>query len=191
MTRKFLDDLSAEISLKVPDNTTGLVTPAIVRNLMIDITDSTVEDIAFIYRSSPLLAYARGVAPALLGGVFNATYLAPNMDGTSVDENAGTIILGNVAGRQYRGVLQITFEGTNGAEVLGGLYIDGVLSSLWAGGVTIPGVGKQVTLNIPWYIQKSVAASIIGPAIWLPNGAGTIDILAAQFSCSILPTNNP
>ena len=192
MTRRFLDDIRADINAQVPDNNVGLVTPAIVRGLMQDMTDSLSEDVAFIYRAAgTLLAYPRTTAPALMTALFDTQYLAANMDGTTPDPGAGTITLGNVAGRQYRGVFNISFEGANAAEVNAGIFVGGALSPLWGAGVTIPGIGKQVTISMPWYINKSIANQVIGPALWLPGGNGTIDVLALQFSCSILPTNNP
>ena len=192
MSRKFLDDIRAEITSQMPDNNVGLVTPAIVRGIMQDIVDSTVEDVAFIYRTGgPLVGYARTATAALLPTLFDANYLATNMDGVATQQAAGTITLGNVAGRQYKGTFNITFEGANGSEVQAGLFIGGVLSPLWGAAASVPAANRQVTITMPWYINKSVASQVIGPALWLPNGAGTIDVTAVQFSCSIMPTNNP
>jgi len=192
VSRKFLDDIRAEITSQMPDNSVGLVTPAIVRGIMRDIVDSTVEDVAFIYRTGgPATGYARTATAALLPNLFDADYLASNMDGTTTQITAGTITLGTVAGRQYKGTFNITFEGANGTEVQAGLFIGGVLSPLWGAAASVPAASRQVTITMPWYINKSVASQVIGPALWLPNGAGTIDVTAVQFSCSIMPTNNP
>ena len=192
MPRKFLDDIRSDINANMPDNSVGLVTPAVVRGIMQDMTDSLSEDVAYIYRAAGAqLAYPRPATPSLMTTLFDTQYLAANMDGTFTTPGAGTITLGTVAGRQYRGMLNISFEGGNAVEVNAGLFVGGILSPLWGAGVTIPGIGKQVTISMPWYINKSVANQVIGPALWLPAGAGTIDVLAVQFSCSILPTNNP
>jgi hypothetical protein len=192
MSRRFLDDIRADIASQMPDNSVGLITPAIVRGLMRDVVDSTVEDIAFIYRTGgPLVGYARTAAPALMPNLFDSNYLAANMDSVTTQQAAGTITLGTVAGRQYKGTLNITFEAANGTEVQTGLFIGGTLSPLWGAAASVPAASRQVTITMPWYINKSIADQVIGPALWLPNGAGSIDVTAVQFSCSIMPTNNP
>jgi hypothetical protein len=192
MSRKFLDDIRADITSQMPDNNVGLVTPAIVRGIMRDIVDSTTEDVAFIYRTGgPLTSYARTTTAALLPNLFDANYLATNMDGVTTQDAAGTITLGNIAGRQYTGTFNITFEAANGTEVQAGLFLGGVLSPLWGAAASVVAANRQVTITMPWYINKSIASQVIGPALWLPNGAGTIDVTALQFSCSIMPTNNP
>ena len=191
MSRKFLDDIRDEINTQMPDNNVGLVTPAIVRGIMQDIVDSTVEDVAFIYRTGGILTYARTTTPALLPNLFDANYLATNMDGVTTQQAAGTITLGNVAGRQYKGTFNITFEGANQAEVNAGLFVGGVLTPLWGAAASVVAANRQTTITMPWYINKSVASQVIGPALWLPNGAGDISVTAVQFSCSIMPTNNP
>ena len=44
MARRFLDDVRADIQSLLPDNITGEISPADMRTLLTDITDSTIQD---------------------------------------------------------------------------------------------------------------------------------------------------
>ena len=190
MTRRFLDDIRADIASQMPDNTLGLITPAIVRNLLNDIIDSTIQDECGIVTSVPVAGFAVTTTfTPITTAVFTQDI---GGDGSFLTVNAagGNITLSSTAGFAYSVVAAISFEAPNNDEIEIVVLVDGVpkpYSPLGTG----RGNNRPVTVYVDAIINPAPASALVQVGLRAPAGATTILIEDCVLGVTIQPTNNP
>ena len=162
MTRKFLDDLRAEIDTLFADNTSGLISPADVRQIARDTVDSTVADDATIYRNSASGSADLGtqITPTPIASIADTQSVDANMDGCTADPVAGTFTSGTVAGREYYLVMQVSVVLTLNAQFRLGVTIDGILSDFQSV-VNGQGAGKPVSGSLLALMNDQAASAVV------------------------------
>lgn len=193
MTRKFLDDVRAEIDVNFPDNTTGAITPALTRSTLHDIVDSTVSDEALIAGAPEVTGYALTTTfSALTTGLYSAE---AGGDGSFLTTNiaAGNITTSPTAGFTYSVSAALTVQAANNEIVEMAIMVNGVASRFQP---SITGRGtndRPVSVYIEAFVNgaDSTANSVIQICARMPDGAGTISIDDVILNVTIKPTNDP
>lgn len=147
MARMALNELELLIGTTIPDNVTGLISPADVRNMMSDIIDSSTPSFALMWGDHSAVPVTKNVTTAW--SVFSGTSLYSNT-GTSdpselpVDPSSGSMAVqfANFV-HSVRGA--ITLTGAVNREIQFAVGHDGVPIS-GTSGLTLTGVNKQLSV---------------------------------------------
>ena len=191
MARQFLDTLRTQINNLLPDNSSGLITPAIVRTLMTDTVDSLVSDDATINRESATPAVlATQITPTQITGIADTAGVDTNMDGTSANAANGSFLSGAVAGRSYRLVMYATVELAINAQINLGVRVNGLLSgfTVQANGL---GATKPISLVLFAAFGSQPAGATVECMAWTPDGVDNVTFNEFLAQYVIQPTNNP
>lgn len=124
MARKSIVELIAQANADIPDNTTGLVSPADIRNLIIDFLNAIAPTYSYLSIPTGTLTQTLNIAPALM--IFNTAFNGdPSQMVAAVP--ASTVV------RNERGTVTVNFtadfECTNGRFVTFTLYKNGVATT--------------------------------------------------------------
>jgi hypothetical protein len=188
MTRRFLDDLRADINAQIIPNVGGLITADILRPLMIDTIDSSVDDEAGLGNTTPVIGLAVDdtnwtVLPSSVVRGGDAEFLIVDLPGNKI---TSTIVAGfsyNITG------LASLIGGNNNVYELGVLQ-NGIQTG-YIGVTTTRGPSKPVSVQA-YELELSTASSTdfqIGIRI-VSAAAGTVDVVSSANIVTILPTNN-
>jgi hypothetical protein len=189
MTRRFLDDVRADINAQIITNAAGLITADVLRPLLIDSIDSSVDDEAGIGSITPVIGLAVNdttwtVIPAdeLRGG--DAQFL-------NVDLPGNQIISAPSAGWTYNITGLVSIIGSNNDVFELGVLFDGAQNG-YIGIATTRGPNKPVTvqcyeleLSTPVSTSFQIGMRCVGVA------NNTVDIGSSASIVTIKPTNNP
>jgi hypothetical protein len=187
MTRRFLDDVRADINNTIVANIVGDIGADDLRPLMIDTIDSSISDESRLLRTTFVAA-----VPVGLTYTSPVTYdVAEGGDATflKVNQGAGTITTATVAGFTYDVYMVITFVGTQNVRFDCSFMLNGVNTGLQISGIGF-GNDDPTTIQIQSTSLSTATDSVIELGI-RADLAGTIDILQAALRVDILPTNNP
>jgi hypothetical protein len=189
MTRRFLDDVRADINAQIITNAAGLITAAILAPLMIDTIDSSVEDEAGL--GSNILVPALAVNDTTWTVVPMDTARGGDAQFLIVDLIGNQITTSPVAGYTYNNTGLASIIGSNNAVYELAILADG-LPVGYIGVVTTRGPSKPVTVQA-YELELSTPASTsfqIGIRI-VSAVSGTVDIVSSANIVTIKPTNNP
>jgi len=188
MTRRFTDDIKTDINTDLADNIVGAITPALVRNILTDIIDSTTDDECSIYATAlvtgiPLTATFQTlqVYDGTVGG--DGDFLIPN-------QAAGSIQSKNVAGFTYTASAQFTFTCTDNIPVEFIIALNGVQQGI-ASYETGSGALDPVTVDIVSGNLSTPADAVWTVQVRAPEGPLNINIVTGYFALVIKPTDNP
>jgi hypothetical protein len=186
MARLFLDNLRANINAAIPDNSVGEVSPADVRNNLLDMVDSTVPDETALTQSAPAVGIV--LSPAWLtplnqfdgsiGG--DGNFLKPNPAGGYVEGST-------TAGFSYYVLAETNIVAPNNAEISVSAGLDGVpfgpVVTLISGGDPLSASVIALVNALPSDGQVSL--------MYASSTSATITIDSAETLVIITPTNNP
>lgn len=186
MTRKFLVPLRTEIATLIPDNTTGLVSPADVRTMLTDVLDSAINSDAW---------YASGTLSAAFP--ITAVGAIPPAPSPQSGNEAPTLVVVNPGTRVFTvgapGVgfsLLVTCNCTVGAanntDMSLEMFVNGI-ASIFSAEITGTGVGNPATMSFVGYIAHAVAGTI-DMRLKSLTGNVSVDILNSSMSVVLLPT---
>ena len=190
MSRRFVDDIRADIDANLADNNTGDISPIDIRESMQDMCDSLTSDQAVL-----------GLTTASPGFSVNTGWTVVNVFDESsgddsagqgflnIDQGAGTITTHATPGFSYRVLTGLSMEGTLNDRYDMTVLVDGVPAA-YTSSVTGEGPDDPVGMHAEIIIGASTASSAIACAI-RAESAGTIEILDCTMHVSIVPTNNP
>jgi hypothetical protein len=187
MARRFLDDIRADIATLLPDNTSGLITPAIVRSILTDIVDSEYSDEGGMTGGEVLGVTVTGTPTPL--SIFNTEigalpgFITPN-------SGAGTITCSSTAGFTYSVYGVITFEADNNEPITLNITTDGIPRSVFSTG-TGRGPGRPITLLVEGLVLSTPPNAVMQLTLNSDGSTEQIDILSSAFFVTIDPTNNP
>jgi hypothetical protein len=152
MARKSFVQLQADLLTAFPDNITGLITPAILRNYLNNFLEAIRPAYGLLSRTTPN-AQTLQLADAPI--VFETGYVSDVPDFTTTPAT-GT------ATRLAAGSTSVNFncsaEGTAGRIVTVTFYKNGVATS-WRGSGTLGGAGKPVEIAFTALVYEGAAAA--------------------------------
>lgn len=188
MTRKTLNQVKVDVAALIPDNTTGLVSPADVRAVLIDAIDS-LNTAASIAYGAPNTATAMTATPTRLP----ATYF-PNVfndDSSILEARAGTD--GDIIAHSDVGQLMLdmnaTFHAANGTDVNFYIARNGVVLPPIARG-TGTGAGDFQTITMSWLVIDLTLNDSFTVFAATPGGAASVTIGGCAIKGILLPTMN-
>lgn len=189
MSRIFLDDLRAATTALFADNTTGDISPADLRGVMLDTIDSTVQDECNLAATAPTLALATTASfvPLSVYGEDNGgdgVFLTP-------DFVSGTITTAAEAGFTYTINCNATIESLQNSVPCEFVVLENGIPDGLAFALTGDGKDDPVSIAIRHLINAAPASAVYSIGIRTPDGASTLDVMAIEVIAVIHPTNNP
>jgi len=189
MSRRFLDDVRADINAAIIPNGAGLITADVLRPILIDSIDSSIDDEAIIGSSLDVIGLAINdttwtVIPCddSVGG--DAQFL-------NVDLANNQIVTSPTAGYTYASSALVNLVGANNKRFEIAVLEDGTPSGA-IGEITARGNNKPVNVTA-FGLELSTPSSTsytIGIRS-IDDPADTLDIHDRALSVTIKPTNNP
>jgi hypothetical protein len=191
MSRRFLDDVRAEIHAIIKTNGNAEITGPLLNGLMIDMIDSTIQDESVIASNIPsgpipttttFTPLTTGIYDESSGG--DGVFLKP-------DFINGEIISGATAGFSYtvRGLVSINDTQIN-RLVNFVILKNGVPAGFISQNVG-RGNSKPISLSVEHYSLSTPSDTVYQIGVETPDGANTVDILSIGMSLTIQATNNP
>ena len=190
MTRRFLDDIKADIATLMEDNTTGDFLLAQDRQLRIDMIDSTINDECVLLASTPVASIPTTVGWTILGtGVYDT---ATGGDATFLKANlvAGTIVSNTTPGFTYSAEGFVSFEGANNAAYEFAIGRNGT-PSLLVTKTTGSGPGDPSNAYFQALDLSALADTSFSIMCRTPDGVNTMDLAQCYFVLTVKPTSNP
>jgi hypothetical protein len=195
MTRKFIDTLKGDITTNLLDNSSGLITPAVMRTITDDMCDSLKQDEATIFSNVTPAAtsYNLTTSWATIGGA--GVYDVETGDDSAgagflnVDRTNGIITGSATAGWSYDIRAGVTFSNiTNGRDIGLAIATNGVPGDFLT---SVVGSGAD-SVSRSWgrFIQTAGSSDAYSIMVIDNTGASTCDIESIQLYVSIIPTNN-
>jgi len=189
MARRFLDDIRAAIDAQMPDNTVGAITPAIMRTTLKDMIDSTIQDEAFIYGTTPTqINLTAAWVPVPVS--FFQYQLGGDPDFLKINLATASITTAATAGFTYEAIAIVNMEAAQNNEAEFAIAINGVVSGLR---VEVVGRGPGRSVN---GIARDLSVSTPSNAVYTlmaraPSGGVSAILVSAGLAVTVLPTNNP
>jgi hypothetical protein len=187
MTRRFLDDVRANIATLIADNTSGDTSNEDIRVQMLDLLDSAIQDECNISSNTNTGIVLTGSFQNLTtpyqeqaGG--DATFLIPNF-------GSGTITTNVVPGFSYTMFGQITLEAANNDNIDFVIGINGVPQG-YIGSIHGDG-SNEVSTALRAFVRAAGISDIITIMALAQDGAAVVDVLSIELVLVIVPTNNP
>ena len=175
MARKSVVELDAQADATLPDNITGLITPAAVRNMIKDFLNAFRPQYAAMSLTTPL---PQGLTATYAAFPFE-TVIAVNTEFTAVP---ATGLVTKIERGSVRVSLNIDFVAPNGTTVSFCIFVDGVASA-WVVAATQPGTNDVVSVAMSMLTFSSaltptiqVRAKISTPgSVTLSNGVLVVE----------------
>lgn len=179
--RKTSDALRAEVLANFPDNTTGLITPAAVRQMFEDIIDSFTQAWG-ILQGSPGVATALTTTPTKLS-IFDTVFatspeLAADATTDSITATLGGYFSFNVT---------VSMAGDNNADIELALYRDGA-PTIWVSLTTTTGAANRAELTLEGFTQGN-PGSVFELYARTLTGTANVTFSLNQFLMSTVQTN--
>jgi hypothetical protein len=189
MSRRFLDDVRADINAQIIANGAGLVTANILRPLMIDTIDSTIDDEAVIGSNT--------LVPALAVNDVTWTPLPADIEVggdaqfLTVDLINDQIISAPTAGYTYNATGLASLSGATNrvfemAILQSGVPV-GYIGNISTGGNARPVSAQAFRLSLSTPISSNFQLGIRS----VTNANDVIDVVSSALTLTVKPTNNP
>jgi hypothetical protein len=187
MTRRFLDDVRADIHAIIKTNGNAEITGPLLNGLMIDMIDSTINDECALIQTTDE-AYVTSITfepidnyDSSVGG--DGDFLTP-------DILLGTIKSSPTSGWTYDVEGQISFIAQNNADYEFTMLRNGAPSGFLAS-ITGTGNNDLQTLSVNTTILSNVADNFVSLGFRSITGGNSITITNVVLKAVIKPTNNP
>ena len=188
MTLKFIQDIKAQITAQMPDNSTGLITPAIMRANLQDMTDSLyARAAALVGQHSPALAQALTAVLTKFPALFTLV----------INNNPGQFAVSLVNGNITALVAGFFYQFTVGAVIDGPINTD-VRFALFKNNVQVSGIFGAQTTGAGELVTVQITLSQIGVVIndvfdiriaSVPNQS--INFTTLALTATLQPTFSP
>lgn len=194
MSRRFLDDIKTDIASLMADNGTGDFTLAQDRIIRVDTIDSTIDDEAAIYSSTPVAGpIATTIAfSSLTTGLYDTAIGDDSVGGAflNTDPTNGVIVSKNIAGFHYNIEAGVNFTPSNGVTYDFSIGINGVEGFRTASVTGQPG-GDPASISLKRISLSTPLSASFSLMCRTPDGVDSLDIIEAVLIATIKPTNNP
>jgi hypothetical protein len=153
MTRKTFTDLAALIASNLPDNTTGAITPSVLRTMFTDLLSAIVPSFAWVSIDAPLVQLAVGPSVVPLVCAF-----ARNIDSSEFAVNAAAASVTRLNPGAQMITVTVQAECTTGHEVRLYVYKDGGATK---GGAQFTGEGAGHIVHTTFsFYDENVSAAV-------------------------------
>ena len=187
MTLKTVQDLKNQIVATMPDNTSGQITPSILRTALLDMCDSLFSRSATLYGQ-----FSGGLAQSITTTPTNYPVLMPsviNNNPTLFTVNALTgLITAAMGGFGYTFSINMVFEGAINQEVDGVMYKNGVAYARATVVDVAGGAGKLRTASAEVIAAGIIANDVFEFRLSSPQGPTSITFRSLDFTVSLNPT---
>ena len=181
MPRSSFQQLSAELLVDFPDNTTGLITPAIIRAYFNKIFEAIRPAYGLLTRTTP---NAQSLGLAYVPVVFETGFVSDVPDFTTTPAT-GTFV--RLAAGTDRITITAGLDGPLGRLVTVALFKNGVLTQ-WRSTATLSGAGKPVDIGFSALVYEAASASFQIQAIC--DTAGTsVNFTNLAVLAEVVPVN--
>lgn len=187
MTLRFVQDIRNKINTDLPDNTTGLITPATIRGVLQDMTDSLFSRSAGVYgdhQSAPA-SQALTTTPTNYPTIYNAN-LNLNPSIFSVDQSTGIITLLQ-AGFVHTFDISANFSGPNNNDLIMQVFRNSVAEPRTLVTENTTGTSNYITMDV----QIPFVGIAVNDTLELrlsSTSAGTFNFAALLLSATLSPT---
>ena len=191
MPRIFLDDLRNSINALIVPNDAGEITADVLRPLLIDAIDSTIQDEGAIASNTPSPGIVTGAAWFPLStGIYDLT-VGGDDDFITLDPVNGSIKATPINGFSYsiRGNVSFT-DMQNNRQINFVILADGSPVG-FVSRDTGRGNGKPVSVTFTHLSLSTPSDTVYQIGVQTDDGANTVDILDIGLSVIVQPTNNP
>lgn len=187
MTLKTVQTIKNEIAATMPDNASGLITPAILRAALLDMCDSLYSRSATLYGS-----HGAGLVQSLTTTPTNYPALMPlsiNNNPTLFTVNALTgLITAAVGGFGYTFGINMVFEAAINQEVDGVLYKNAVAYARATVADVAGGAGKLRTAGVVVNAAGILANDVFELRLSSPQGPTNITFRSLDLTVALNPT---
>jgi hypothetical protein len=190
VSRRFLDDVRADLTGLLVDNVSGNIEASDLLPLLIDLSDSTIEDESAITGPSVGILVNTAVAWAPIGLVYTGE-TGGDVDFLKLDQAAGTVQGSSTPGYTYSvtGFVSYT-DGQANRQVDLAVLRDGAPVGFIAR-TAGRGNGRPLTASFAHLNLSSDADAVYQIGIQTPEGVNSIELLDIALGLTIRPTNNP
>lgn len=192
MARRFLDSIRDDINLLWADNTSGQITAQALRNIVLDIVDSTIQDESAISGNTEVSGISVPTTfLALNNGIFTDEF---GGDGQFLFPVAATGIITTsaTAGYTYELKAAVSIEGQANNEWEFVILANGTPLE-YRPNIATFGPGRTVSVYLDSYINGAGAppSTTIQLGVRSVSGTQNLTVTGATLSVIIFPTNNP
>ena len=189
MTLKFIQDIKNQIEATMPDNTSGQITPAILRAALQDMCDSLYSRAATLYGSF-------GIATPVSVSLTTAPTVFPTLMPLSINNNPTLFTTSTVAsqiaainsGYGYSISISAVFSCAANVDVYAELYVNGVANQRFLLAEQGTGAGEQKSVSKTLGIAGIAANSIFELRLLSPQGPVSVAFASMDMAISLNPT---
>ena len=186
MSLKFIQVIKNEINSLLPDNTSGLITPATLRTVLQDMTDSLYNRTGALFRAAATaVAQALTTAPTNYPAIYDTGLAA---DPAVVSNNlVSGLVTPQVTGFGCYVTVSLTADGANGRVVTAQAAKNGVQIVSSRVSVSCSGAGNKESGTITIPVVGVVAGDIFTLLLSVDTGA-SINIWQQVLQVKVVPT---
>lgn len=182
MTRKTVVELLAQNTASFPDNTTGQITPALLRTMFQDFLDSFAPAYGAFNRTSLVTLPTVGTTPVVVPWQAITVSQGPEF-------TAGTPALGTITRNDTQASTsfncQMSFSAPNNSVSTVTVFVNGQ-PTVYSATFTSTGTGNLHEINIVG-LSYNATAAVFEVRINTDAGTDSIDIVKGSFFCSAVP----
>lgn len=185
MARKFLNTIRSEVQTLLADNTTGNISAAEMRQVIVDTLDSTYESSAYVVSNAASPGTVVTATPAIIpmaspvSSSAEPTWLLANAINRQVS------VLAPAVGFAVSAIVEATIEAANNDVIEFAIFQNGV-ATRWTAEATGRGAGRPASISLGGILIGSVGT--IDLRVSSPAGS-TVNFLTSSMIVSVRPTN--
>ena len=182
MTRKYSNDIRAEIDTLVPDNTTGQVTPAGIRQIMHDIVDSFTPAYGALRRTASTMV-ALTTTPTKLVVYDEVVRSTPELVASAANDTITATRAGS-----YNFSFTSSLSGQNNSDIVMELFRNG-LSTPWRALTTTTGAGNRAEITVSGIVSAPANDDVFEIYAYLLSGTDNVSFYDSIFLMETIQTN--
>lgn len=189
MSRRFLDDVRADINAGIIANGAGLITADVLRPMLIDTIDSSIDDEATIGSSTDIIALA--VNDTTWTVIECDEFIGGDAQFLNVDLANNQMVSSPTAGYTYSCIALANLESGATKRYELAVLVNGTPTG-YIGDITTRGVNKPVNDEASALVLSAVASAKFQIGIRsIDDVSDTLNIRGHVLQLVIKPTNNP
>lgn len=183
--RYMFDQLKSQITARLPDNSTGQITPAVLRGVLIDFVDSVQGAFVTLVRSDTQTVNLTATLAPVAGLFAEITESAPDEIAADLPSQSATVLIDCAV--EFS--LSVVITGPVAERVAIGLTIDGVPYEFFQAEQTLPDLNAPVTLTASGFARLT-AGQVLHCGLASLGGPQVVTIGPASMLVRLLPQRN-
>ncbi len=179
-----LNELLTQIANRLPDNTTGAITAAVMRDLLIDFVHSFRGALTVLRRAAAPVAVPLTTAFQTPAALFDTV---TNNDVTELEGAVGTQVITAKVAANYEFTIDVTAEGATNDELIIALMVDGVANPYFQTRSQMGGAGKPVAPSVTGYVALN-AGQTLSLGVRLETAAANVTLGPIGMIVSLTPS---